>query len=51
MSENIVPSRSLNVNLVAKVAVLGAFRKELEGSVLDVDEIEETASRFLSVEE
>ena len=51
LSDNFIPSRSLDVNLVGKAAVLGAFRSELEGKVLDVDDIEETANKFASVYE
>jgi len=49
LSETFVPSKSLDVDLVAKVAVLGALQPELRGATLDVADIERTAQEYHSV--
>lgn len=46
LSENFVPARSLDVNLVAKVAVLSCLKEELRGLTLNVSDIEKTAAQY-----
>jgi nucleoside-diphosphate-sugar epimerase len=46
VSETFVPARSLNVDLVAKVAVLSVLKEELRGNTYNVDDIERIASQY-----
>jgi hypothetical protein len=48
-TEKVFPAKSLHVDVLAKVAVLSAFRPELKFSSLSVAEIEEAASRYNSL--
>lgn len=48
-SETFVPSRSLDVNVIAKAAVLGAFNPDFRGRTLDVNDIERAAQEYQSV--
>ncbi|OMJ85437.1 hypothetical protein SteCoe_13280 [Stentor coeruleus] len=45
-SQTFIPARSLDVDVVAKVAVLGCFEKEIVGKTLDVDDIDRVAKEF-----
>lgn len=49
IAEKVLPSGSLHVDILAKVAVLGAYRPELKFSTMNVREIRETAQRFNSI--
>lgn len=45
-SQTFVPARSLDVDVVAKVAVLSCFESQLLGKTLDVDDIDRIAKEF-----
>lgn len=45
-----VPAKSLPVDMVAKVAVLSAFKPDLRGRILDVRDIEEVAQQYHSID-
>ena len=46
VSDNFFPARSLNVDVVGKVAVLCAMKEELRGCTLEVDDIEKIARNY-----
>lgn len=50
IANHFVPAKSLPVDIVAKVAVLSAFRPDLRGRTLDVRDIEEVAQQYHSID-
>ena len=44
--DNLLPSKSLNIDTVAKVAVLCAIKEELKGVTLDVEQIEQVSKNY-----
>ena len=48
IADNFIPAKSLDVNIVAKVAVLSCLKEELRGTTLDVSDIERTAAQYHS---
>lgn len=48
-AENLVPARSLHVDVIGKVAVLAALKKELNHKTLGVKEIESVSQKYDSI--
>jgi nucleoside-diphosphate-sugar epimerase len=47
---NLVPARSLHVDMIGKVAVLAGFKKEFNHHTLNTREIEEAAKKYESIQ-
>ena len=45
-ADTFIPAKSLDVNIVAKVAVLSCIKEELRGNVFNVEQIERTATQY-----